>query len=48
MGGKESRNLFDFVEKNKVVKKSVSTEELIARIDKKIQEIEELESKEGQ
>lgn len=38
----------DFVEKNKVVKKSVSTEELIARIDKKIQEIEELESKEGQ
>lgn len=38
----------DFVLKNVSVKKSVSTEELIARIDKKIQEIEKMESKEGQ
>lgn len=38
----------DFVEKNKVVKKSVSTEELIARIDKKIQDLEKMEAKEVQ
>lgn len=38
----------DFVLKNVSVKESVSTEELIARIDKKIQELEKMESKEGQ